>query len=431
MYSDIIPPKKSIQKIKPSRAIEKEEAKDLVKAEEGEEIVFAPYKKTYHTIDGRDTSSRWPYVLGVIAIIILGTIIYSKYNHTTTFVFEPKTTTFEIKESIVLVGADEVLGKGSSSLPYSLVYVPTTDVNNLPAAETSSSTASSSTTSASSSATRNPFTAQKNATSSTSAKEVVKSYTMTASTTKNTKNIIFVNKKSTPVSLRETTRISVGDVIYNLDKSVTIQPTPKAPTSASSSMYHIVGFKDTTDYDQVYAIEANAKPGAETVSAVEGNSSNTIPPTDIISLLPKTSLPLLKSNIYDKNLDQNAVVVIEQKDLEQVLQKINPNMQDYIKSLEPLVDIVKYHITIVDYALEVSAETGRPAKFKSLTIEVTPIIYEDKVKTVFANFSNDAMKKIQAQIKQYIDLEIKHFPFWMTDVPNEDMIRVEVSSIAK
>ncbi len=405
MYSDIIPPKKSIRKIKPSARIEREEKKDIKKKHDAE--VFTPYKKTYHTMDGRDVKSKWPLIFIIIAILLISGILYSKYNHTTTFTFVPKTTNFEIKERIVLHNASDTAK--DLSLPYNLVYIPSADINNL-----------------STSTPRNPFIPQKNA-SSTSSTVVTKEYTMTASTTNDVKNIVFVNKTSLPISLRETTRISVGDVVYNLDKTVVIPPSGASAPADSPVIYHIVGFKDTAEYEKVYAIPA---PSSNT-SVSTDDSVSTIPPTDIISLLPKTSLPLLKSNIYDRMLDQNAVVVIEQKDLEYILQKINPSMQEYIKILEPMSDMLKYHITIVDYNLESSEETGRPIAFKSLSLEITPIINTEHAKTAFVHFNNEAMKRIKNQIATYIGLDIRHFPFWMTDVPDKDRVRVEIGEIAK
>lgn len=410
MYSDIIPPKKSIRKIKASPRVEKAEKKEIKEEQEAVAEGFTPYKKTYHTVDGRDTTSKWPLVLIIVALLIVGGIVYSKYNHTTTFVFTPKTTSFEVKEKIALHNSGDTVK--DVSLPYNLVYIPSTDVNNL-----SSTTAQ-----------RNPFVAQKTA-SSTPTTAAVKEYTMTASTTKDVKKIIFVNKTSLPISLRETTRISVGEVVYNLDKSVTIQPSG-VNVPASSEVYHVVGFKDTTDYEKVYAIPSSGGQAVSLSPAAE-EAVSAIPPTDIISLLPETSLPLLKSNIYDRVLDQNAVVVIEQKDLENVLQKVNPAIQEYVKTLIPVADMIKYHVTIVNYDLEVSEETGRPVAFKSLSLEIIPVINIDNAKTAFIRFSNEAMKKIKSQVAPYLDLEVKHFPFWMTDVPDEDMVRVEVEEIAK
>ncbi len=415
MYSDIIPPKKSIRKIETSKKIKRIEKHDI--AEEKAAEAFTPYKKTYHTVDGRDVQSKVPFIFFALAIVIVGGIMYSKYNHTTTLTFSPKTTTFEVKEKITLVGAGDPASKDISALPYSLVYIPSDDVNNL-----------------SSSTSQNPFNTQKTATTTATTTSTAKEYTMTASTTRDVKKITFVNKTSLPISLRETTRISAGDVVYTLDKAVTIQPTPQAG-EATGAVFHVVGFKDTTDYEKVYAIPTGSVNTGEKIAVGtttdEDGPVSAVPPTNIISLLPETSLPLLKSNIYDRVLDQNAVVVLEQRDLENVLQKINPAMQEYVKTLNPIIDIVKYHISIIDYDLEVSNSSGRPIGFKSLTIEVTPRINIESSKRAFAEFSSEAMKKIQDQIAPYVKLDISNFPFWMTSVPEADMVRVETEPIAK
>lgn len=242
------------------------------------------------------------------------------------------------------------------------------------------------------------------------------------------KKVILINESNINIPLRKDTRFDVNGVTYYLNNAVEIKPNSKNSSSTTQVKYRVIGFKGTTDYDQFYAIDyVNDTQSNTNVSTTTVEVKNTTSPNEeILSLIPENFISLKKSYIYDKNIDQTALVVIDKKDFEKVLLANSKILKDYIDYLKPIVDLLEYQININDYDLELDPNSGLPISFKNLTIEIKPIIKKDKVASTFKGFSKDTMKTIKNDISKYINMDLSYSPFWMSKVSDEDNISVEV-----
>lgn len=403
MYSDIIPPKKNnISKIKSSRKINEGYTKVL------KNEPFITSKEVYHTIDGKDRKSKLPFILIILTLFILSFVYYSLFNNKTTISFDSKNTIFEIKDNIPMI-LSEKNQKSSTTLSYNLIYNNEIKDRNIfaPAYEESTST-----------------------TQQSSVSEVGDYFNLNTSTTSpfTSKKVILINESNINVPLRKDTRFDVNGVIYYLNNAVEIKPNSKNSSSTTQVKYRVIGFKGTTDYDQFYAIDYMSESQSnQDVSTTTVDVKNTTGPNEeILSLIPENFISLKKSYIYDKNIDQTALVVIDKKDFEKVLLANSKILKDYIDYLKPIVDLLEYQININDYDLELDPNSGLPISFKNLTIEIKPILKKDKVASTFKGFSKDTMKTIKNEISKYVNMEVSYSPFWMSKVSDEDNISVEV-----
>ncbi|MES2985609.1 MAG: hypothetical protein V4686_00605 [Patescibacteria group bacterium] len=380
MYGDIIPPKKKYSE--PSEALLQHER---------EEIHFTPIKRGAYQ---EQKNKKIPAILTALAILVVALGVYHKIFNGTTISLTPVTTRFEIQQKIPLI----LQNREKDSLTYSLVYVP------------------------SSTSTRNPFAAE-----ATSSAPVITQdagvYTLTSTSTGLTKRVRLVNKTSGAVALRATTRFDVDEVVYTLDAAASNPPTPKAELDliTSSTTYKVVGFKDTASYNLIYAIPDTTN--APTVA--ENAAVSTMPPADVLALMPDDAIALQKSTIYDKLLDQSAIVVFDERTLEEFLNTANIQVQEYFKVLKPFGTSISYNITIVDYTLVTSPESGKPTALTGLTLEITPIIENSLVSGQFAGFKKETMEKIQKQVAEYIVSDVSYTPFWSKSVAVEEKITVK------
>jgi hypothetical protein len=145
-----------------------------------------------------------------------------------------------------------------------------------------------------------------------------------------------------------------------------------------------------------------------------------------LSLIPENFITLKKNYIYDKSINQTALVVIDKKDFEKSLLNETKLVQEYIKSFSTISDLIEYEISINDYEIELDSQTGLPIAFKNLNIEITPRIKKNKVASVFKGFSKETMKKIKNEIAKNVTMNVSYSPFWVTKVSDEDHISVEV-----
>lgn len=398
MYSDIIPPKKKYVR---------------VHTEEYNSVRFTSSHPSYT----QTKQTKKPIILFMTACVLLAIFAYHNLAHATKMTIEPKVTRFDIKQHIPLM----LQGRQDAYLTYSLVYVSDTQDG----------------------ASRNPFVL-KNATSSvatTSTNETssFEEVTLTASTTGKTKHVTLINKTSESVPLRKDTRFDVDGVVYALDSAVNVLPTEKknltsTHTTASSSVYRVIGFKGYPTYDSVYALDTSSDGSASegvggastSTKTVVSVASSTVPPKELLSLMPPHTLALQKSTIYDKNIEQSALVVFDQSALEHFLQNYIPQTIEYYKALKPFGESIAYDIAIVDYSLQTSPETGKPVSFSSLTIEITPKIDTKFLVLQFAGFSRDTMTVIEKQIASYVHMETKYTPFWSKSVSSSENIHVDI-----
>ncbi len=396
MYSDIIPPKKN--QISKTRIVKEKDP------------VFSK-REIYHTIDGKDRGSKIPVILFFITIIILAIIYYSLFNNKTYISFESKSTILEIRDKIDM-SLSEDNANSSTTLSYNLIYKNDGD-RNIFADDTQTQIVATST-------------------SIDKKVETVDKYnTLISTSTNSIKKVIFINETNSNIKVIKTTRVEVGDIIYNLDEEVNLKPTAKddlKEISSTTLKYKVLGFKGTSKYDKFYAIDfVDNSIDNDNKDVIDSSTNNaTIPNQDILSLIPDEFIPLQKNYIFDKTLNQHALIVINKKDFEKVLNNNSKLIQEYIKNFKSISDFVKYKININDYDLELSNENGKPIAFKNLTIEITPEIEKDKVAKAFTGFSKDTMKKIKYDIQKFIILDISFSPFWMNKVSDIDHINVEV-----
>lgn len=398
MYSDIVPPKKNNSFIK-------EKSND-------HEVRILKTEKIHHTIDRYHEKSKWPWILFIATVVILSIVYYSVFNNKTKISFESKSTIFEIKDTIPMI-LSEKNQSASTTLSYNLIYNNDDKARNVFAPIDTSSTTSTTT----SPATTKPVVAANdyyviNNSSSTNPTSSMK--------------IQFVNTTNASVQLVKNTRVDVNGTTYYLEKNVSI---PKGAGSASSTaQYKIIGFKGTDKYEKFYAVDYVDTTGTVDVASapVAPVDSSNVPNSDILSLIPENYIPLKKGYVYDKNINQTALVVVDKRDFERVLTNNSKLMQTYMSSFKSISDLVYYEININDYELVLDPTTGLPTSFKNLTIEIIPRINKDKVAAAFKGFSKDTMKKIKSEITKDIDMEVKYSPFWVNKVSDEDHINVEV-----
>lgn len=404
MYSDIIPPRKknSIRNISMDR---------LDQSDPEEEKVYLPVSSS-----PRKRSVPKFLLFLLIGLLLIGGIIYAKFIEHTTITFTSKTTTLEINEKISLTPQKDTQPvDAADTLSYSLIYI-----------------------SAKNSA-RNPFLPQPSSTtsstSSTLAPKLV-AVEIVATTTGATTSVYLINETKDRVPLRATTRFDVKGVIYSLTSSTNVGITPNASAFSNKEKYYLPGFKGSASAELIYAVPVNggtivsAQPADNTGTPDTSSSGPTtaLVPSDILSLLPDTSVALKKNTIYDTLLDQAAVVVFDKKDLLAALEKNNPSMAEYIKSFEPVNDMISYTVEIIDYEMDVSAESGRPVAFKKLIIEITPVLDIEQAKRSFVNFSMETMEKISTQMSSYATLKTRATPFWNKEVAGEGKVEVRVES---
>lgn len=397
MYSDIIPPKK--------KYIHKHtEEYNSVKFS-SPHISYSGPQKTKKTI-----------ILFLAACVVIGLVLYQIISHSTSFKITPKTTRFEIKQNIPLISQ----GRDKESLSYSLVYVPATQEYD---------------------SVRNPFSATGSTTVKTTPAITNASHisTIHSTSTGMSKRIIVINTTDSPVSLRKDTRFDVDGVIYTLEEArefpITTKPA-RSTIGTSTKMYKVVGFKDSPSYDKVYGVPESAqdvsadfKQADNTISTTSNNiASSTIPPKELLSLMPPQTLALQKSTIYDKLVDQSAVVVFDQSSVEDFLSTHIQQVQEYYKALKPFGESISYDISIIDYTLNTSQETGKPVSFSSFIIEITPHIDTISIPLQFAGFSKETMDTIEKQINQYIGFKTTYKPFWSKTVAQAKKIDVEIFS---
>lgn len=399
MYSDIVPPKKHKNKL----------AK--IKAENHEVVILhnepmLTGREVYHTIDGRDRKSKIPFILIVITLVILPIIYYSVFNNKTRILFEPKSTIFEIKD-VIPMSLSEKNQNLASTLSYNLIYNNETKKRNIFA----------------------PIIEESTSTLETVSKDV-EYYNLNTATTSPFTSIKakLVNESGGAVQIIKDTRFDVNGKTYYLGSLVSVKPTPKATSTPTESKYKVIGFKGTSIYDTFYAtdyinsIQATVDQNTDAATGTESNN----PSEDILSLIPENFISLKKNYIYDKNIKQTALVVIDKKDFEKVLFMHSKILQDYVSSLKPVSDLIEYQISVDDYQLDFDAITGLPVSFKSLTVEIKPKVKKDKVATTFKGFSKETMKKIKNDIAKNIIMNISYSPFWVTKVSDIDHISVEV-----
>lgn len=399
MYSDIIPPNKNkknkLQKIKVHTDIELKENKVL------KDEPFITQRDIYHTPYGEDRKSKLPTVLVLLTLATLSIVYYSVFNNKTNISFESKSTIFEIKDRIPMT-LSEKNQNSSTTLSYNLIYNNENKDRNIfaPTVEESTSTLKAKTDS------------------------VSEYYTLNNSTTTPTLSIKIklINEYTTNVQIIKDTRFDVNGVTYYIDKAVDIKKTTNPATSTVK--YKVIGFKGTAKYEKFYAVDyVDTSVTAETpVIADDKNSPN----NDILSLIPDNFISLKKNYVYDKTIDQTALVVIDKKDFEKVLLADTKLIQEYVKSFTMISDLVEYEISINDYEIELDLITGLPVAFKNLNIEIIPRINRNKVAAAFKGFSKDTMKKIKNEIAKNITMNVSYSPFWVTKVSDEDNISVEV-----
>lgn len=397
MYGDIIPPKKKYHEethIEDHYVVDKE-----LTGEPNRSVRFTPIKRAAYQ---EPKSKKLPIVLALLALLVIGFGIYHKVFNGTVFTIVPKTTRIDIQQKIPLI----LQNREKDSLTYSLVYVPEGEGS------------------------RNPFAATvgNNATSTPSNNSSEgAALTMTATSTGLVKKIKLINNTAEVIPLRISTRFDVRGVTYTLDAATDVPPTPKAEVDAVSTgtpTYKVIGFKDTSSYDTVYAIDVkNNAPSSSVVT--ESNSTSSLPPQDILSLMPEDALPLQKSTIYDKILDQSAIVVFDERVLQDYLNATNIQSQEYFKAFKPFGSSVTYSITIADYTLNTSVETGKPVSFSNLTLDITPVIDPEFVPMQFAGFKKETMEKIEKQVSEFITLTTSYTPFWSKSVAEEKRIDVK------
>jgi hypothetical protein len=388
MYSDIIPPKKN----------------SFIKAKKDDhEVRIIKEEAFYHTVDGRDKKSRLPLILIFLTVVIMGIVYYSAYSNNTNILFESKSTIFEIKD-IIPMTLSEKNQNSSTTLSYNLIYNnENKDRNVFAPVEDATTTAT---------------------TTSTSVSKVEFYYlnngTSTSSTTP--KKVSFVNETNSDVKIVKNTRINVEGVTYYLDKDINIKKGDKVSNSTTSK-YKVIGFKGSEKYDKFYAIDY--ADNTADVAPVVTDGKN-FPSNDLLSLIPENFIPLKKNYIFDKRLNQTALVVVDKRDFERVLVNSSKLIQEYIKVFKPISDLVEYEINIDDYELQLDMETGLPVSFKNLNLEIIPRIKRDKVATIFKGFSKGTMKEIKVGVQKYLNIEVTYSPFWMNKVSDENHISVEV-----
>lgn len=400
MYSDIVPPNKK-NKLSKIKAPVEHKVKESKKFKD--EPFVAPIE-VYHTAYGEDRKSKLPVILMLLTLATLAIVYYSVFNNKTSISFESKSTIFEIKDRIPMT-LSEKNQNSSTTLSYNLIYNNENKDRNIfaPIFEEATSTLKAAT-----------------------AQTVPSSeyYTLNNSTTSPTlsKRVKLVNEYTTSVQIIKDTRFDVGGVTYYIDKPVDLKKTINPATSTTK--YKVIGFKGTAKYDKFYAtdyIDTSVSADAPVI-ADDKNAPN----NDILSLIPDNFIPLKKNYVYDKSIDQTALVVIDKKDFEKVLLADTKLIQEYVKSFVTIYDLVEYEISINDYEIELDSLTGLPIAFKNLNLEIIPRIKKDKVASAFKGFSKDTMKKIKNEIAKNITMNISYSPFWVTKVSDEDHISVEV-----
>lgn len=408
MYSDIIPPKKNkennvsmIKKIKKdSKSTEYLKYEDNIPKKES--------KKFYHTAYGEDRKSKTPLILFILTVFILAFVYYSVFNNKTTISFDSKSTIFEIKDIIPMSLAQDNQNS-STTLSYNLIYNNQNENRNIfaPISEEATLTLESTSTN----------------------KENINYYVLNNSTTTPTKSIKvkLINEQSSNVQIVKDTRFDVNDVIYYIDRDVNLKKTNDIEVSTTTNKYKVIGFKGTDKYDKFYAIDY-----VENISDIQSENidndknKNNLPNDEIFSLIPDNLIPLKKNYIYHNSVNQSALVVIDKKDFEKILLNKTKMIQEYVKTLSSISDLIEYEININDYELEFDNITGLPVAFKNLNIEITPKIKKDKVAFVFKGFSKETMKRIKNEISKSVTMEISYSPFWITKVSDENNISVEV-----
>ncbi|MBC7981900.1 hypothetical protein H7X65_02375 [Candidatus Parcubacteria bacterium] len=400
MYSDIVPPKKHKNKL----------AK--IKAEDHEVTILRDEpaftgREIYHTVDGRDRKSKVPFILGILVLVILPIVYYSVFNNKTKITFEAKSTIFEIKDVIPMV-LSEKNQNASSTLSYNLIYNNESKDRNIFAPVESEST------------------------STALAKSTVNEgeyYNLNTATTSpfTSIKVKLVNETNASIQVIKDTRFDVKGTTYYLSGAANIKPTGKS-TTTDQIKYKVIGFKGTSVYDTFYAVDyiSAIQTSMDQNTEVSTGTNSNVPNEDILSLIPENFISLKKNYIYDRNLNQSGLVVVDKRDFEKVLFVHSKTLQDYVAVLKPVADLLEYEITINDYQLEFDASTGLPVSFKNLTIEIKPKIKRDKVAATFKGFSKETMKKIRNDIAKYVNMDITYSPFWVSKVSDEDHISVEV-----
>ena len=383
MYSDIVPPKKNSL---------------INKREQDHEVHTLRRSEIYHTVGGKDRKSRWPLILFLATLIVLAIVYYSVFNNKTTISFESKTVIMEVKDTISM-SLSEKNQNSSTTLSYNLIY------NN-------------------ENVDRNIF-APSPVDVSTSSTAVAVFSTITSTTTNSTKTVKFTNETATNVSVVKNTRIDVDGITYYLDKAVDIKPTIKSEIATTTRTYRIIGFKGSDKYEKFYATDYVGTTVAES-SPTSTSSGKNSPGEDLLSLIPENFIPLKKGYVYDKNINQTALVVIDKKDFEKVLNANSKIIQDYVQTFKPIADLMEYDISINDYELVLDSATGLPVSFKNLNLEIKPRVLKDRVAAAFQGFSKDTMKKLKNDLAKGISMDVRYSPFWMSKVSDEDHISVEV-----
>jgi hypothetical protein len=402
MYGDIIPPSK--KKYSDTRA----ESRD-----HDQTVHFSRMQRSQYA---ERKNRKTPVLLTLLAVLVFGLIVYHKVYSGTTLTVTPKVTRIEIRENIPLI----LQSREKDALTYSLVYVPDRSLND-------------------SDEVRNPFAKTAATTSVATSTEASAQQSglasMTATSTKDTKRIQLINTSNQSVTLRIATRLAVGTstTVYTLDAAGDVKPTSASAITAiasSTPKYKVMGFVGSALYDQVYAVAADAvvstNASANTREA-SSESTSTIPPPDVLALMPDDAIPLIKSTIYDKVLEQSAVVVFDSRTLEDFLQSDNVQAQDYFKVLKPFGGSVTYKIAVVDYTLITSPDTGKPVSLSSLILEITPVLDDALLPGQFAGFGKDTMEKIEKQVAEFVDLKVSYVPFWANAVATEDRIKVRTN----
>ncbi len=400
MYSDIIPPNKKnkLSKIKAPVEHKVKESKKLK-----DEPFVAP-GEVYHTAYGEDRKSKLPVILTLLTLLTLAIVYYSVFNNKTNISFESKSTIFEIKDRIPMA-LSEKNQKSSTTLSYNLIYNNDNENRNIfaPIVEGATSTPK---------------------TNTTSNDQSFEYYTLNNSTTSITlsKKVKLINTYNTNVQIIKDTRFDVDGVTYYIDRAVDLKKSVNPSTSTTN--YKVIGFKGTAKYEKFYAIDYVDTSVSDDAPVVEGDKN--IPNNDLLSLIPDNFIPLKKNYVYDKTIDQTALVVIDKKDFEKVLLAETKLIQEYAKSFTTISDLVEYEISINDYEIELDSQTGLPIAFNNLNLEIITRIKKDKVASVFKGFSKETMKKIKNEISKNITMNISYSPFWVTKVSDEDHISVEV-----
>lgn len=400
MYSDIIPPNKKnkLSKIK----AKKEKIEHVPKASLLKDEPFVAPMEVYHTAYGEDRKSKLPAILVVLTLLTLSIVYYSVFNNKTNISFESKSTIFEVKDNIPMSLAEKNQ-IASTTLSYNLIYNNENKDRNIfaPTVEESTSTLK-------------------------TAMLSEEYYVLNSATTspQSSIKVSLINESSVNVQVIKDTRFDVAGVTYYLDRAVNIKPVNKKATTTNTVKYKVIGFKGTANYEKFYAVDY-VDENMSTAIATTTTDKNS-PNNDILSLIPENFLSLKKSYVYDKKIDQTALVVIDKKDFEKVLIANSGLIQEYIKSFNTIFDLVEYEISINDYELELDPTTGLPVAFKNLNLEIIPKIKKDKVAATFKGFSKDTMRKIKNEIAKNITMNISYSPFWVNKVSDEDHISVEI-----